>query len=564
MKILDSRRLRGPSLDARGAAAIAEIELEASETPARAVELWRTALGRMATELRRPELAAAATHRSWAGGLALVVPGPIDVLLAIADLNEWAVEVAARSLSGKRPPAFEAARRKLARRFREESRPLLLALERAARAREVPFLWDDDEVTLGHGARARTWPIEALPREENVDWSALSRMPLALVTGTNGKTTTTRLSARMAKLAGLTPGHTSSDGVAIDEKIVEAGDWTGAEAARLVLRHPDVRVAFLETARGGILRRGLAVDRADAAVVTNVAADHLGEHGVGDLDTMTRVKMVCAHVVPLDGRVILNALDPHLRAAAASVVAEVVYFAREPSPFLLEHVAAGGHAFVLEGDRLVHRSLAGADELAALHEVPITFGGAARHNVDNVLAASALAWSLGLPRESIVLALRTFGSAPTDNPGRGTVVDLGGGVRGLFDFAHNAAGMRELHPLARALAGTGTVTHVGTIAGDRSDADHAALGEAVVRGGAKRVVLWESEGLLRGRAPGETRALLRRGLVAAGLAEEAVLDADTEADALALARAKATPGDVIVVAPNMDRTLVGSAPASGP
>lgn len=554
MKLLDSRRLRGPSLDCDRPAAIAEVALERGETPERAVAAWRAALARMAQEIRRGSLADGALARSWPGGAALLVPAPIDVLLAAADLNEWAVEAATRTLSGGRPLGVSASGRRLARRFRHEARPRLVALERAAREHGVPFLWDDDVVTLGHAARSRSFPMESLPRPDDVEWSALGRVPVALVTGTNGKTTTTRLLARMAKLAGLVPGHTSSDGVAVDEQIVEAGDWTGAEAARLCLRRPEVEIAILETARGGILRRGLAIERADAAILTNVSADHMGEHGVTDLREMARVKAVCARAVPRGGKVVLNASDPELVRLAPTLAAQVVLFARDPSaPLLAQHLAVGGHAFVADGGALVHVGPEGRDSLARIDEVPLTFGGVARYNVENALGAAALGWSLDLPRAAIVEALRTFGLAPSDNPGRGAVVVLEGGVRALLDFGHNPAGYRELLGLARSLAGAGALTVVTTHAGDRDDADFADFARAIVEGGAARVVIWETEHLLRGRAAGEPRALLRRELARSGLSAAQILDAATEADAIGAACERAAPGDLVVVAPHLDR-----------
>jgi cyanophycin synthetase len=202
----------------------------------------------------------------------------------------------------------------------------------------------------------------------------------------------------------------------------------------------------------------------------------------------------------------------------------------------------------------VHLAPGVRDPLATLAEVPLTFGGAAPYNVRNALGAAALAHALGLPRDAIVGALRTFGREPTDNPGRGQLVELGEGVRALLDFGHNPAGIRELFTLARTLVGEGSsVLAVTTLAGDRSDADYAAFARALVQGGVTRVVVWEKPALLRGRAAGEPRALLRRELVRAGLADEAVLDGPDEAEATALARGLARAGDLVVVAPHLDR-----------
>ncbi len=553
MRIVSSRRLRGPSLAGREPGAIAEVALEGEDAGA-AEGAWREALSRMSERLSRGELARRASARAFRGGLALFVPAPIDALLATTDLNEWAIEAAAAALFAAEPPEDEReARRRLERAYRREASPRLRALERAASARGVPFVWDDDAVTVGLAARSRTYPLDDLPRARDVRWKGLGGIPVALVTGTNGKTTTTRLVARMAKLAGLLPGSTSSDGVAIDERVVEAGDWTGAEAARMVLRRPEVRLAVLETARGGILRRGLALDGCDAAVITNVSDDHLGEFGVTDLATMAQVKAVVGHAVRPGGKLVLNAEDPELARLAPSFAAELVLFALDPSA-VRAHLASGGTAFVLSDGALARVGPEGRDALATLDETPLTFRGAARHNVANCLGAAALGWSLGLPREAIVQALRTFGASSADNPGRGQVVELEGGVRALLDFGHNPAGLRELYALARTLLAPGGRIHaVHVQGGDRSDEDLAALAEAIAKGGAARVVLWESERLLRGRAPGEIRAVLRRALIAHGLDEADIAEAESEPAAIAAALTGATRGDLLLVAPHITR-----------
>ncbi len=553
MRIVSSRRLRGPSLAGREPGAIAEVTLEGASA-LEAEQAWRDALARMAAALSRAELASRASVRAFPGGLALYVPAPLDALLAATDLNEWAIEAADAALRGETLREDEReARRRLERGFRRESSPRLLALHRAARARSVPFLWDDDALTLGHAARSRTYALDRLPRVREVEWRALGAIPVALVTGTNGKTTTARLVARMAKLAGLVPGSTSSDGVAIDERIVEAGDWTGAEAARMVLRHRDVQLAVLETARGGILRRGLAVESCDAALVTNVSDDHLGEHGVCDLATMARVKAVVGHAVRSGGRVVLNAGDPELMRLAGTFGAELVLFSTSAES-ARELLASGRSVFVVEDGALVQAGPHGRDVLASIDEVPLTFGGAARHNVANSLAAAALAWSLDLPRDAIVRALRSFGASPDDNPGRGQVIELEGGVRALLDFGHNPAGLRELYALARTLVAPGARIHAVHIqGGDRSDDDLAHLAQAMAEGGASHVVLWESERLLRGRAPGEIRRILREALVAHGLEASAIAEADDEASAITIALATAEPGDLLLVAPHVAR-----------
>src|SRR5262249_11477667 len=232
LKLLDSRRLFGPNLDTPGPAAIAEVELEPGEDADAALARWRAGVP------------ATAVVRRFRGGAALVIPGFFDELLSLCDLNE--AVIAGTPAPPPAPP--DAA---------------LRALQAAAAARGLPVLVDDAQVSVGLGRFARVAPRDA----PTVDWTGAGTIPVALVTGTNGKTTTARLLAAIGAAAGHTVGLATTDGVHVGGALVAAGDYTGPDAARMVLRHPDVTLAVLETARGGILRRGLAVARADVAVL---------------------------------------------------------------------------------------------------------------------------------------------------------------------------------------------------------------------------------------------------------------------------------------------------------
>jgi cyanophycin synthetase len=551
MRLSDSRRLRGPNLQTREPAAVAEVVLEEGERPRAAVTAWKKAAARMARalgwKLGEHDLVA----REFPGGLALALVPPVDGLFEATEVNEWAIE----SASGRRAESFVEARRRLLARVRRYDNPRLVALRKAALRRDVPFLWDDDDVTLGMARRSITFDIDRLPKPRDVKWSALGRIPVALVTGTNGKTTTARLVARMAKLAGKVPGCTSTDGIAIDERLVEEGDFTGAEGARLVLRNPEVTLAVLETARGGILRRGLAVAACDAALVTNVASDHLGEFGVSDLPTMARAKAVVGTVVRPSGKVVLNGDDPLLVPLADSFRAKSVLFTLSDAVRL----AKKHTVFTVRGGFFVRLSRGKETRLAKVLDAPLTFGGAAPHNVSNCLAAAALAWSLGLPDRAVSKALRTFGRSPSDNPGRGEVVPLRGGVRLLLDFGHNAAGLHDLFSLARSLLAPGAaLVCAHTQPGDRTAEDLEALAREVALAKPRVVALWESEEYLRGKKTGEITRGITRALVAAGVSKRAIVAGGSETGAIEAALRVARRGDVVVVAPHVDRAAVGA------
>jgi UDP-N-acetylmuramyl tripeptide synthase len=523
MQLVDSRRLTGPNLYAAAPGAIVDVGFDDGEDAERAVALWRAELGRALAALGWP---ADQVHaRTYRGGAALFFVAPIDALMPATDIAEWAVASAAARLAGGAAlalPELEVPRE-----------PALPALADAARARGVPILIDDVAITLGAGARLVSYPVGgALPAPDDVPWHALGDVPTALVTGTNGKTTTTRLVARMARLAGLRAGVSSSDGVVIDGRTLEHGDWSGPDAARLVLRHPEVEIAILETARGGILRRGLAVDGCDAALILNASSDHLGTYGIDDLETMARVKAVVGRGART---VVLNADDPVL--AALRFDAPVVWFS----------VAGAAHAAWRVADgAIVH----GERRLIAVADVPLTFAGSAAYNVENALAAAALATALGLPEAAVIEGLRTFTSSAADNPGRGNVVERDG-VQVLVDFGHNPAAVRGALALARSL-GPGRLYVTIGMAGDRLDAELGEVAGELAAAHPYQVLLRELPDYLRGRAPGAVPARLAADLLAAGVAPGAIRHADDELAAVRSALADARTGDVLLVLVHLD------------
>jgi cyanophycin synthetase len=345
--------------------------------------------------------------------------------------------------------------------------------------------------------------------------------------------------------------------MSVDERLLEAGDWTGPGAARTVLRHPEVDLAVLEVARGGILRRGLAVDRCEAAVITNVSDDHLGDHGVHDLLTMARVKAVVASVVAPDGRVVLGADSPplvELVAAGHLFPAPLVWFAlRHDHPQLLAHRAAGGEAWFLSAaGELVRARGARETALVPVAELPFCHGGAAHHNVENALAAAALACALGLPDAAIVAGLRSFTSSIADNPGRANLARVGE-VLVFLDFAHNPAGIRSLRDLLAQLRGPHRMIISMGVAGDRRDDDIREVARAVHELGPDQVRVRDLEDYLRGRAHGEVPALLRETLLGLGMAGDAVREVRSELDVLREGLAWARPGDVIAIIDHVER-----------
>nr|MBP6597107.1 Mur ligase [Arenimonas sp.] len=465
--------------------------------------------------------------------------------------NEWAW-LAACAESVFHAPGYPAswdegaAHRTLQALAAGEQSPPLLALVHAAAARGLPSLADDEALTLGLGAGGRTWPLAQLPAVDGVPWDALHSIPSALVTGSNGKTTTTRLLAAMLRAQGLRTGHCCTDGVYVDGEQIASGDWSGPGGARAVLRDARVQAAVLETARGGLLRRGLALAQVDAAVVTNVSADHYGEYGIHDLEGLAEAKLTVARGLRTGGVLVLNADDPVLSARGEHAAERLAWFARDDAhPRLQELRARGGSTCGVADGWLVLSSGDQREALADIAQLPLAAGGLADYNVGNAAAACLLAHALGVPPAVMADVLARFGTDPADNPGRLQRWNVGG-VHVLLDYAHNPDGLRLLLRVARA-AGPGRLGVVLGQAGNRSNDDIRALAAVAAQIKPDRVVLKDIDGFIRGRAEGEVAVLLREELLLLGMDASQLHTCLPEAEAAAHLLAWAQPGDVLVL-----------------
>jgi len=532
--------------------AVLDVALDPADRD-RAIAAWRDAVTRMLAAVGWGGETLAA--RAFQGGASLGFTAPPDALYAATEVNEWAWSAAEAALAGAAEPDFGEARAGLAAAIAEESNPRLLTMRAAARDHALIFLAGEEVVSVGSGTGVVAWPERAIPEPVTVDWGRVHDIPIALVTGSNGKTTVVRLLAAMAAEAGRVSGSTTTDGVAVAGRFVAEGDFSGPSGARMLLRRQEVETAVLETARGGLLRRGLAVERAATAVITNIAADHLGEFGVEDLPALAETKLLVARAVERGGRLVLNADDRVLVEAAAGVSGPVAWFSLHPANRLIDrHVREGGVAAVLRDDALVLLEPSGARAVVPVAELPIALGGGARYNLANALAALAAAGALGIPDSAARAALVRFGRDPGDNPGRANLVELGG-ARLFLDYVHNPHGMAALAEAFDGFAGGRRLVMLGQ-AGDRDDESIRALARSALALRPDRVVVKEMEAYLRGRARGEVPGIIAGELRRAGLAPEAVTVAASEPAGVRAALAWARPGDLLVLAVHQDRRAV--------
>ena len=374
-------------------------------------------------------------------------------------------------------------------------------------------------------------------------------IPVVAVTGTNGKTTTSRMIAHIARTSGLVVGWSNTDGIYRDGVLVEAGDYSGPSGAGRALGLDGVQFAVTETARGGILLKGIGISRNDVSVVTNVTADHLGLQGIDTVDQLAEVKSVVPRITRKDGWSVLNGDDPRVLAMRSVISARPWIFSRDPdSPAVREVLTDGGRATtVIDGWITVLAPGADPDPLVELVDVPMTLAGLSRFNIENALAAASAALAIGLARDAVVAGLTSFLPDAEHNPGRMNFFSLPAGdgqsVSVVMDLAHNEAGLEALleimsgvrRPGARLLLGLGAV-------GDRTDELIDALGEIGAKG-SDVVAIGHKEWYLRGRTMDEIDALLR-----AGAARVGVTDIDTyttEVACLAALVERAEPGDVV-------------------
>ncbi|MEB3886465.1 cyanophycin synthetase [Lyngbya sp. CCY1209] len=371
------------------------------------------------------------------------------------------------------------------------------------------------EVNAAPGFRMHVAPSEGLPR--NVAGAVMdmlfpgptpSRVPILAVTGTNGKTTTTRLLAHIMKQTGQVVGYTTTDGTYIGDYMAEPGDNTGPQSAHLILRDPTVEVAVLESARGGILRSGLGFDTCDIGVVLNVAADHLG---LGDIDTieqMAKVKSVVAEAVMPSGYAVLNADDPLVAGMAERVKAQVAYFSMNPdNEIVLRHAEAGGLAAVYENGYL---SILKGDWTLRIEQavnVPLTMGGRAPFMIANALAACLAAFAQGVKIEHIRSALASFVASADQTPGRMNLFNMGE-YHALVDYAHNPASYEALAGFVNNWPGQ----RIGVVGGpgDRRDEDFVTLGRLSAKMFDEIIIKEDDDN--RGRTRGDAANLITKGI----------------------------------------------------
>ncbi len=541
MEYIDARRLTGPSLLWNKPGTILDVRCNDEETD-KLVPFWESKIRLMLDAVGWGDESTCSWRLSE--GVSLAFSAPIDALYAASEINEWAWACCDHEFNGADAPDFDESVERFKTEIAEEANQKLMDLEAAAEEHGKTFLWDDDEASVGLGAGSSTWPVRELPDPEDVDWAALHDIPYGIITGTNGKTTTVRLATHIARSSGKSVGLSSTDWIAVNDRIIDRGDWSGPGGARNVLRQHDVDIAILETARGGLLRRGLGVNKADAALITNIAEDHLGDFGSQNLEELLNVKWIVSRAVENSGSLILNADDKLLVGKSADFPGTIVWFSLiADNPTVKKHTGNGGLAFVLNGDELLRIDGDERDSICKSSEIPIALGGAASHNIANALAAAALTHSLGIPMGDVRSGLMSM--SQDENPGRCNVYSISD-FKVLVDFAHNPHAMQALFDMAQALPAKRRLLAFAQ-AGDRTDASIRELAESAWSIGLDVVIVSELESYARGRSQGEVFGIIRDELIRCGAREDQIKHHMEETESLDAALDWAKPGDLVIM-----------------
>ena len=499
-------------------------------------------------------------YRIFEDGISLGFAAPLDALYAATDINEAAWEMTTSYLLGSDQQHAKQSEliSTLSASIKEESNPLLLDLINSAEDKGIHYLVDDDEFSLGYGTSSESWGINELPALESINWEVYKSIPVALVTGTNGKSTSVRLSAHILKQASVQCGVTSTDFIKVGDTIIDKGDYSGPGGARMLLRHNKTETAVLEVARGGLLRRGLPIPQVDVALVTNVAEDHLGQYGINTVEALTATKMMVSkaakkqlilnaddenivHFVDLSQKKIKQKAEQKIQTKKTTTLnisiieqeplAEylpdtIVWFSlTDTNPIIKAARNNSQSVCFLREDHIIYATPEKETTIIDVKDIPMTIGGAAVHNVQNALGAVALSKALGVNDSDISEALSQFKSDAQDNPGRGNMFECRG-AKIILDFAHN---VHSMDAMAKTLENIPAKRKILMLchAGDRSDTEIHAMTTSSMAMKPDLVWICELPNYLRGRDIGDVPKVITASVLENGLVSDCIYYQDS-------------------------------------
>ncbi|WP_299637518.1 Mur ligase family protein [uncultured Ruegeria sp.] len=552
IQVDDARRLTGPGLLWNKPGTVMDVFFTEID-PSRVSALWEKNARRVLDALGWQDQDL--THRTFTGGINLAMSAPMDQLYSAIFAAQTAWHFCAAELLGATSGDFDQMVADVKAVMVKEANPRLIELITAAEAHGVDILCDDDEISIGHGTGSQVWPVDALPASGDVDWSSLHNIPVAFITGTNGKTTTTRLLEAIARASGKVAGLTSTEFVRVGDDILDRGDYSGPGGGRMLLRDKRLEIACLEVARGGILRRGLPTRAATAAAITNVANDHLGQYGVNTVPELAQAKFAVHRTLVEGGVLALNADDAYVRAEAKNTLANIWWFSLDRQNDLIRQAREEGRrcAYLHQGN-IIFFDGSSERNVITVSDVPLTMGGVAKYNILNALAAMCLALALDLPFQAVRDGMAGFKPDAQDNPGRCNEFTHND-ARVFVDFAHNP---HSISAVCDALSGLPAKRRFIMLshAGDRSDQDIRDVTATALKFQPDVIVAAELEGYLRGRALGEIPDLIEGTALQNGYRADQIQRARSPSQAAANILDQLEPGDLALLLVLSERDAV--------
>lgn len=554
LELDESRRLTGPNLLWEHPGALVDVFVDGTDKN-QVAECWQDWVYKLLPEVNWQNQET--TFRVHTHGISLALSAPMDSLYTACELAEHAWHLCVAELQDSELPNLSLISESLRESLEKEINPHLMDLIEMAEEKGVTCITDDDFLSLGMGNTVDTWEVQSLPSFEEIDWSKYQDIPLALITGTNGKSTSVRLASQIAKSASLSAGVTSTDFIKVGDHIIDTGDYSGPGGARMLVRDTRTEIAFLEVARGGILRRGLPVTKVKAALITNVASDHLGQYGIDTVEELAEAKFVVSKALDSSGTLVLNADNELVVEQSRFLSVPICWFSEsENNSLVKENLEKGQTAVFIHRDNIVYYNGQVIETVCPVNEIPMTFGGQARHNVQNAMGVVGLCYALGFGREGIKAGLMAFGSNPEDNPGRGNLYQTND-AQFIVDFAHNEHSVRAVIDMAAQMPAPQKIVMFGH-AGDRTNQEIQDLTNAVAELDADIYITSEVGKYLRGRELQEITDLSKKFLMEKGVTEDKILFSDSPLSGARLAIEKAQPGAVVLLFTLCEREEVHS------
>jgi UDP-N-acetylmuramyl tripeptide synthase len=516
-----SRRLVGPNLFFIESGTVLDVPLKQDKQ--KLVDLWHKEAKRILPELGFKKIKL--SHKIYNNGVRLALVAPFDITMAACDVIDFIWASTRQLVEEGSEKSLEDARAELMPIIKAEENLKLRKIHQLATSKGLNIFYEEGVVTIGSGNKSFQFNINEMDVSD-IPWEKIADIPIVLITGTNGKTTTVRLTSFICKHAGKLVGYCSTDWVMIDGKIIDRGDFSGPTGNKFVLTKPELDVAVLEVARGGLLKRGLANTHVTAAAVTNISADHLGEDGVEDLDDLAEAKSIVYSTVEHAGHAIVNLDDPSILARHSKIKGKKVYISQKLSEADLDKYLKDAAYIVFVKDNAMHlKTHETTYEIAKFIDVPITVKGFAKHNVENALVAIALSNELGCTPEQIGKALHDYRNSEEENLGRANVFKVKNSTI-IVDFAHNAAGINAIFEMAKAYEGKKTSIMFGQTGDRKFSIDDMC--EIIAQNNPKEVIVKDTETYLRGAETGEIPALIERSLLKNGYSKSNIKHIETE------------------------------------